>query len=180
MGCSTISSCLNTYPAITWGLIGVLVLITLWLFVSLIRNVFLRMKMDLEEAAQRAEEYRENEALSRRLWRAIRIDEEWNRDVTQLRQIKDEVDFRRKAARTLEHQVLLIFSPFVPIALVCIILALLPFEWTKLIAVAIGFLEGIWTLVQYGRFRWLRHQVRQVLLEFQQQRLLSSDAGLNG
>jgi hypothetical protein len=77
MTCSTAYSCwLNAHPVLAWGFLIILALVILAMIVYSIRSAFILAKMDREAAARRAEEHRENEALSRRMWRTIRMGEE--------------------------------------------------------------------------------------------------------
>lgn len=167
MACSTTFSCwVNAHPAIAWLILGVLCLLILTMIISSVRSAIHLYKMDREDEARREEAYRESKALSRQLWRTIRLGEEWNIDVTELRQTKEEVDFRRKAARVLEHQILYIFFPALPVALLGVFLSLVLIEWVEFVSMAIFLLATIWAAIQWGRYLRLRHLVKLVLADF--------------
>lgn len=167
MTCSTAYSCwLNTHPVVAWGLLIVLALLILGLIGYSIRSAFILIKMDREAAEQRAEEHRENEALSRRMWRTIRMGEEWGVDVRNLRQAREEFDFRRKAARVLYRQRLNIFFPLVPAGMLCSFLSFVLIPWIEWTAIAVFLLAAIWAVIQWGRYLWLRHLIKLVLADF--------------
>lgn len=167
MTCSTASSCwLNIHPVPAWGLLVILVLITLGLIIYSIRSAFLMAQMDREAAERRAEEHRENEALSRRMWRTIRMGEEWEVDVSDLRQTREEFDFRRKAARALHNQRLNVFFPLLPVGMLCTFLSFILVTWVELAVGAILLLAVIWAAIQWGRYLWLKYVVRLVLDDF--------------
>ncbi len=180
MTCSNAYSCwLNAHPVLAWGLLVVLALIILGLIVYSIRSAFLMAKMDREAAERRAEEHRENEALSRRMWRTIRMGEEWGVDVSDLRQTREEFDFRRKAARALHNQRLNIFFPLLPVGMLCTFLSFILVTWVELAVGAIFLLAVIWAAIQWGRYLWLKHLVKLVLADFERRSApsASSDAG---
>ena len=167
MTCSTAYSCwLTAHPVVAWGLVIVAALLVLGLLGYSIRSAFILAKMDREAAERRAEEHRENEALSRRMWRTIRMGEEWGVDVSDLRQTREAFDFRRKAARVLYRQRLNIFFPLVPVGMLCTFFSFIMIAWVEWTVIAIFLLAVIWAMIQWGRYLWLKHLVKLVLADF--------------
>lgn len=170
MACSTSYGCwLNAHPVIAWLLLGVLCLLLLALVAYSIRSAIHLYKMDREAEARQAEEHRENEALSRRLWRTIRMGEEWNIDVSELRQMREEFNFRRKAARILYRRRLNIFFPLLPIGMLCLFFSFIMIAWVEWTIIIVFFLAVIWAATQWGRYLWLKHLVKLVLADFARQ-----------
>ena len=177
MTCSTTLGCwINAHPVVAWVILGVIVVLIILMIISTVRSMIRLYKMDREAEARREESYRESKALSRQLWRTIRQSEEWNIDVTELRQAKEEVDFRHKAARFLEHRIVLIFFPALPIALVSVFLSFVLVEWVEFVSLALFMLAAIWGLIQWGRYRWWKRQIKLILDDLAQRPATPPDA----
>lgn len=180
MTCSTALSCwMNAHPVVSWVLLGMLCLLILLMIISTVRSMIRLYKMDQEAEAQHEESYRESKALSRRLWRTIRQGEEWDIDVTELRQAKQEVDFRRKAARFLEHREALILVPAFPLALVSAFFLFIMVLWVEVLSLAIILLAVIWGLIQWGRYRWWKRQIILILNDLAQRPAAPPDASVH-
>ena len=161
---------------VAWVILGVIIVLIILMIIATVRSMIRLYKTDREAEAQREESYRESRALSRRLWLTIRQGEEWNLDVTNLRQAKQEVDFRRKAARFLEHRSALIFIPAFPVGLISALCLFIPVMWVEWVSLAIILLAGAWGLIQWGRYRWWRRQVVLILADLERQ---SADSDTN-
>lgn len=90
----------------------------------------------------------------------------WGVDVSDLRQTREEFDFRRKAARALYRQRLNIFFPLLPVGMLCTFLSFVLIPWVEWTAIVLFLLATIWAAIQWGRYLWLRHLIKLVLADF--------------
>ena len=111
-GCSFPLSCwLNAHLVVTWLIAGGIGVLCLVLLIASIRAAY-RLYQSLKETeAQQAEKRREEQAFHRRAWRTIRMAEEWDVDVTELRQHVGNMKLRQRIRDALLYQRYRVLAP---------------------------------------------------------------------